>query len=155
MKIAAALLALLAGCSPTDSTVPPYAAQHNLEQLNALRATEGQAALVLDVQLDTFATAASMDFQMTGNAHAYFNNAGQAKFTQGFCALATEVQAPAWPTGTVNEAIDEILMQMWSEGPGGAHHDALATPNATRLGVGLVLVDAQLWFTNDLSGVCP
>jgi hypothetical protein len=154
--VRAALFAvLLAGCSQSDTTVPPYAAQHNLQQLNALRATEGLGPLVLDMQLDTFANAASLDFQATGNAHAYFNAAGQAKFSEGFCGLATEVQAPAWPTATVNESIDEILMQMWGEGAGGAHHDALATPNATRLGVGLVLIDGALWFTNDLSGVCP
>jgi uncharacterized protein YkwD len=132
--------------------------QHNLETLNMYRAQAGAGALVVDSQLSTFSTTASMQLESTGMAHGYFAaqaNSG-ALWQQGFCSSAAENQAPGWPTDKgIDATVDAILKAMMDEGPGGGHHDNILASQSTRVGVGLV-VDGSgaLWFTNDFSGRC-
>ena len=41
------------------------------------------------------------------------------------------------------------------EGPGGGHHDNILNPKFASVGVGLVIKDGGLYFTNDFSNACP
>lgn len=139
-----------AGASDAASVDDPAldeARAYNLEKINALRASDGQPPLRLDDALNAFAQAASVELSMDHKPHRYFaDHAGECK-----CSLFAEVQGDpsGWPASPVHQQIDQILEAMISEGPGGGHHDAILSPKATRLGVGLVHPGGELFFTND------
>jgi len=131
---------------------------HNLDQLNMYRAQNNAPALVLSSALNQFATTGSQQLAAGGQAHAHFKAASNdgSLWSSGFCSGAGENQAPNWPVnGDENGTIDAILQSMMDEGPGGGHHDNIMNPALRRLGVGILVRDGRLWFTNDFSAPCP
>ena len=139
--------------------------QHNLADVNMYRATLGIAPLVLDTTLSAFALAGSVELSMDHTPHQHFINASNdgSIWTSGFNNAAAENQGD--PNGwyvmaadaTTNEMdqIDSIQTAMFDEGPGAGeahgHYTNMMNPQYTRLGVGLLEVDGQLYLTNDFS----
>lgn len=166
-KVALLLAFSLAACStdsgpaaPLDGGVMGTAAQqHCLDKLNEYRAANGAGALILDRKLNDFAAAGSEELAAGGDAHSHFNTAKNNSmiFTDasGFCRAAGENQAPGWMGSSDNQIIDDVLLEMMNEGPGGGHHDNIINKTYTRVGVGLVTKNGGLYFTNDFSGTCP
>jgi hypothetical protein len=99
--------------------------------------------------------------------HQHFMNAISAGtlFSSGFTSQAGENQGDpnGWrqlsmdPTANEMMQIDEIQQSMYDEGPGmgeahGHYNNIMnVSGNYTRLGVGLLMVDGQLYLTNDFS----
>jgi uncharacterized protein YkwD len=137
------------GVSSSDPAV-----QHNLDALNAYRKEAGSPPLELSDQLNQFATVGSEQLADGGKPHAHFGNSDVWK--NGFCSGAGENQAPGWPVdgGDKNATIDGILKAMMDEGPGGGHHDNILNPHFALVGIGLVMRDDGLYFTNDFSNAC-
>ena len=121
------------------------------------RAQAGVAPLQLDAKLSMFSQSATQALASGGGAHQYFidaSNSGQL-FSDGFCNGAAENQAPGWPVdGDENATIDAILSAMMGEGPGGGHHDNIVSSSNAIVGVGLVVQQGSLYFTNDFSPAC-
>jgi uncharacterized protein YkwD len=133
---------------PNDSAV-----QHNLDALNAYRAQAGAPPLRLSDALNMFATTGSEELANGGAAHGHFGSSDV--FASGFCHGAGENQAPGWDiNGDENGTIDRVLKAMMDEGPGGGHHDNIVNPAFALVGVGLVVKDGGLYFTNDFSNAC-
>jgi uncharacterized protein YkwD len=148
------------GTGQGGTAIGTAAQQYNLDRLNAYRAQVGSPALVMDTQLNTFATAGSQQLQNDHDPHAHFNQAdlaGTLFTTDGFVDTAGENQGDpnGWfpMPGGINAQIDAILASMWAEGPGGGHYDNMVNPAFTRVGIGLVTDGfGRLYFTNDFSG---
>jgi uncharacterized protein YkwD len=127
--------------------------QHNLDALNAYRAQAGSPPLKLSDALNKFATTGSEELSNGGQAHGHFGSSDV--FSNGFCNGAGENQAPGWGiNGDENGTIDGILKAMMDEGPGGGHHDNILNPSYALVGIGLVIKDDGLYFTNDFSNAC-
>jgi hypothetical protein len=132
-------------------------AMHCLATLNMYRAQNNVAPATLDDSLSTFSMKASQALAAGGPDHGYFNAAGSALWSEGFCVQAAENQAPGWAVtkGDEDATIDAILAAMMAEGPNGAHRINIVNPYNVRVGVGLVLDgSSRLWFTNDFSAAC-
>ncbi len=135
--------------------------QRNLDIVNMYRAAKGIAPLSLDLKLSAFALAGSQELAADHLPHQHFLTASSMGtiFSSGFVGGAAENQGSptGWPVLAAdpmqNELvqIDSIEQAMYSEGPGGGHHDAIMNPAFTRLGVGLLEVSGQLYLTNDFS----
>jgi uncharacterized protein YkwD len=130
------------------------AVQHNLDALNAYRAKAGSPKLALSDALNDFATVGSNQLADGGKAHGHFG--ASDVFKSGFCSGAGENQAPGWPVDgdDKNATIDGILKAMMDEGPGGGHHDNILNPKFALVGIGLVMRNDGLYFTNDFSNAC-
>jgi uncharacterized protein YkwD len=139
--------------------VPGTAAQdYNLQRLNYYRGLVGAGPLVMDAQLNAFATQGSQELLQNHIPHGHFANAANAQTlftTDGFSGYAAENQGDpnGWPVrADVNAQIDEILVAMWAEGPGGGHYENMIRSSLLRVGIGLVLDGSgKLYFTNDFS----
>ncbi|HVJ89699.1 MAG TPA: CAP domain-containing protein [Labilithrix sp.] len=71
----------------------------------------------------------------TGKAHGSFPRCGES--AQGEC--------PGWK-GPPEKAIPQCLAAMWAEGPGGGHHDAMASTKYTKAGCGVfVTAKGAVW----------
>ena len=151
------------GNSPADnpgaagSSGSTSAAEHCVTTINKYRAQNGVPALQLDSRLSAFSSRASQALAAGGAPHQFFVDASNAGtlFSQGFCNGAAENQAPGWPVnGDENATIDAVLEAMMGEGPGGGHHDNIVGAGNAIVGVGLVVTNGQLYFTNDFSPAC-
>jgi len=134
---------------------------HNLATINAYRASIGVPPLVLDIALDTFAQAGSVELSKDHTPHQHFITAANngTIWSSGFSGAAAEDQGDpnGWPVmssdPTQNELdqIDSIMAAMWAEGPTGGHYQNMANAVYTRLGVGLLEIKGSLYLTNDFS----
>jgi hypothetical protein len=143
------------GLGATVNATEP--AMHCLAALNMYRAQHNAPPAVLDDALSTFSMKASQALAAGGPDHGYFNAAGSALWSEGFCRWAAENQAPAWAVNNGDEdaTLDAILAAMMAEGPNGDHYVNIVNPADVRVGVGLVLDgNSRLWFTNDFSALC-
>jgi uncharacterized protein YkwD len=142
------------GGTPVQGTA---AQEYNLARLNHYRGLVGAPALVLDAQLNAFATQGSQELLQNHVPHGHFanaSNAGTLFTTDGFQGYAAENQGDpgGWPPGTIEAQIDQILAAMWAEGPGGGHYENMIRASLRRVGIGLVLDgNGELYFTNDFS----
>ena len=154
---------------PKDSGLPndgfDQFQHHNLDVVNAYRATLGVAPLVLDQQLTTFAQAGSVELSQDHTPHQHFITAGNngSLWTSGFNGGAAENQGDphGWfvmsndPTQNELLQIDDIQKAMFNEGPGAGeahgHYTNMMNAAYKRLGVGLLEVSGQLYLTNDFS----
>ncbi|HEY8078663.1 MAG TPA: CAP domain-containing protein [Labilithrix sp.] len=137
---------------------PPM--RHDLQVVNAYRAKHGRAPLVLARRLSTFAHAGSVELRSNHVPHAHFLAAAKngSIWNDGFRHLAGENQGDpnGWPAEDQTKQIDEILAEMYAEGPGKgeahAHYENIENPKFTRLGVGFAKdASGKLYFTNDFS----
>jgi hypothetical protein len=138
---------------------------HNLDDINKYRATLNIAPLVLDQELCTFAQAGSVELSQDHMAHQHFINASNdgSLWTSGFNSTAAENQGDpnGWtklasdPTQNELQQIDAIQLAMFDEGPGTGeahgHYTNMMDATSTRLGVGLLEVNGELYLTNDFS----
>ncbi len=138
---------------------------HNLDVVNMYRATLGVAPLVLDKQLCAFALAGSQELSMDHTPHQHFITASNngTLWQSGFVSAAAENQGDpnGWfvmaadPTTNELDQIDSIQKAMFDEGPGTGeahgHYTNMMNAQYTRLGVGLLEVNNQLYLTNDFS----
>jgi uncharacterized protein YkwD len=144
--------------SPGTPVSGTAAQEYNLQRLNHYRSLVGAGPLVMDAQLNAFATEGSQVLMANHIPHDHFADAGNAGTlftTDGFQGYAAENQGDpnGWPVRmSVNAQIDEILAAMWAEGPGGGHYENMIRPSLQRVGIGLVLdATGKLYFTNDFS----
>ena len=138
---------------------------HNLDVVNAYRATLSIAPLVLDTPLCTFAQAGSVELSQDHTPHQHFITAGNngTLWTSGFSGGAAENQGDpnGWfvmsqdPTQNEMLQIDDINKAMFNEGPGAGeahgHYTNMMNAAYKRLGVGLLEVGGKLYLTNDFS----
>ncbi len=138
---------------------------HNLDVVNAYRATKGIAPLALDQKLCTFALAGSVELSQDHTPHQHFITAGNngSLWTSGFMNGAAENQGDpnGWfvmsqdPTQNEMLQIDDINKAMFNEGPGAGeahgHYTNMMNAAYKRLGVGLLEVGGKLYLTNDFS----
>jgi uncharacterized protein YkwD len=142
------------GGTPVAGTA---AQDYNLQRLNYYRGLVGAAPLIMDAQLNAFATQGSQELLSNHIPHDHFRNASDAGTlftTDGFSGYAAENQGDpnGWPPGTIEAQIDQILAAMWAEGPGGGHYENMIRASLRRVGIGLVLAsNGELYFTNDFS----
>ena len=138
---------------------------HNLEVINTYRATLKVAPLALDEKMSTFALAGTQELTMNHTPHQHFITAANdgSIFNSGFNSMVGENQGD--PNGwtilaadpTTNEMlqIDAIQKQMFDEGPGPGeahgHYTNMMNAQYTRVGIGLIEVQGQLYLTNDFS----
>ncbi len=132
--------------------------RYNLDGINAYRARAGLAPVALDPRLSAFALEGSRALLREGRAHGNFRRAARsgALFrVHGFSGHACENQGDprGWPPAAdVRTQIDQVLVAMMREGPGGGHHDNLLHPRVRRVGIGLLTTpDGRLYLTNDFS----
>ena len=153
-----------AGAPPPNDGFDAFQ-HHNLDVVNAYRATLNIAPLVLDTPLCTFAQAGSVELSQDHTPHQHFITAGNngTLWTSGFNGGAAENQGD--PNGwfvmsqdaTQNEMmqIDDIQKAMFNEGPGSGtahgHYTNMMNAAYKRLGVGLLEVGGKLYLTNDFS----
>jgi hypothetical protein len=122
--------------------------RHNLDLINQLRAKVGAPALSLDPQLNAYALAGSQELLSDHVQHNYSKTHPLPGNIVGAWA-ENQSYVYGWPLNqpfngqppakSVNEQIDDIVNEMWAEGPGGSHHDNIANPKYRYLGVGLVV----------------
>lgn len=138
---------------------------HNLDVVNAYRATKGIAPLTLDQKLCTFALAGAVELSQDHTPHQHFITAGNngSLWTSGFTNGAAENQGDpnGWfvmsqdPTQNEMLQIDDINKAMFNEGPGAGeahgHYTNMMNAAYKRLGVGLLEVGGKLYLTNDFS----
>jgi uncharacterized protein YkwD len=130
-------------------------AQKNLDVINQFRAREGAPPLALDTALSTFAAAGSSELSQDHAPHQHFESANDAPFRGS--AGENQGDPNGWPRASDDDMqnelqqIEQILQAMYDEGPGGGHHDNIVSRDYTRLGVGLLAVDGQLYLTNDFT----
>jgi uncharacterized protein YkwD len=143
------------GGTPVAGTA---AQEYNLQRLNYYRSLVQAGPLVMDAQLNAFATEGSQVLLQNHIPHDHFADAASAGTlftTDGFQGYAAENQGDpnGWPVrADVFAQIDEILAAMWAEGPGGGHYENMIRSSLRRVGIGLVLDGSgKLYFTNDFS----
>jgi len=142
--------------------------QHNLDDINMYRATQSLTPLVLDATLSAFAMTGSEELACDHMAHGHFIAESMGNppplFSMGFRTMAGENQGDpnGWrmlssdPTTNETMQIDQILQDMYDEGPPGdagehGHYQNIMSTQFTRLGVGLLEVNGMLYLTNDFS----
>jgi hypothetical protein len=139
--------------------------QHNLDDINMYRAMMNIAPLVLDPQLCTFAGTGSMELSQDHMPHQHFIDASNdgTLWMDGFVSSAGENQGDpdGWPQASQDpvqnelDQIDQIQADMFAEGPGTGeehgHYTNMMNSEYTRLGVGLLEINGNLYLTNDFS----
>jgi uncharacterized protein YkwD len=141
--------------APGAGTAMDAFLQKNLDVVNQFRAAEGAPPVSIDPDMSRFAQAGSDELSQDHAPHQHFENAQDAPFRGS--AGENQGDPNGWPQAdgdaTMNQLdqIQQILQAMYDEGPGGGHHDNIVNPAYTRLGVGLVTVEGQLYLTNDFT----
>jgi hypothetical protein len=141
--------------SETPAAPDPFR-QYNLDALNEYRAREGVPPLALGASLSDFAQAGSVELSQDHEPHAHFEADSDQILVDG-AAAENQGDPDGWPVASKDVAentrrqIDQILLAMYDEGPGGGHHDTMLSPDYTTLGVGLVTIDGVLYLTNDFT----
>ena len=84
------------------------------------------------------ATEAQED-SVSGTAHSAF----------GSCNESGQCECPGWP-GPIEQMIVDCLQSMWDEGPGGGHHDMMASPDYTMVACGFFTTSSgDIWAAQD------
>lgn len=101
------------------------AAQVCVDEINAYRATYGLPAYERWTDGEACASSQAQSDSQTGQAHGAF----------GQCSEWAQNECPGWP-GPPATMIVGCLSLMWDEGPGGGHHDTMASSDYTRVACG-------------------
>ena len=149
------------GCYSTDVQRTPLQAEagpsflsiadardYTLRYINGVRRLNGAGPLRLDDALNEFAQAASEELAHDHRPHQHFlEHHGEL----GVVAGENQGSPEGWPPAPLEDQIGEILGAMMREGHGGAHHDAMLSPDWTMLGVGIVGPGERMYFTTDFA----
>ena len=134
---------------PEDAAPPPPAGdlQHCVDVINKYRASIGAKPYARSSELEAFATEGAKEDSKSGEPHGHF------MATSGGGVAWAENEIPGWPKGDyggVTGVVDEGCKAMWDEGPGGGHHDNMASHEYTQVGCGIfVTASGDVWITQD------
>ena len=132
-----------------DAGPPPATSDlaHCVDVINSYRAKVGAKPYARSAALEAFAAEGAKEDSVSGSPHGHFMS------TSGGGVAWAENEIPGWPadgSGGVRGVIDDGLKMMWDEGPGGGHHDNMASGEYTEAGCGLfVTADKQVWVVQD------
>jgi hypothetical protein len=152
------------GSSPLDAGAPgPDAApttdagtpagdpvlQHCVDKINSYRAQIGAPPYARSAPLESFAAQAAASDAQTGQVHGYFDQTNG-----GGGVAATEGELPGYSLqdngGSIEGVVDSGLDQMWSEGPGGANYEEMASTQYTTAACGYATAqDQSIWVVFD------
>lgn len=117
--------------------------EYCVELINGYRAKVGAAPLKRSSAVEAYANAGAAADAKSGRAHGHFSD------TSGGGIAWAENEVPGWP-GNVRDVITESLKMMWDEGPGGGHHDNMASKKWTEVGCGIFVTSSgKVWVTQD------
>ena len=121
--------------STPGPTGPAGVEQTCVDAINAHRAADGLPALQRwTAQEGCASTQAQSDSQST-RAHGAF----------GQCDEMAQNECPGWD-GPEDPMIRDCLEMMWKEGPGGGHHDAMASREYTEVSCGFATkANGEIW----------
>lgn len=133
--------------APLDTAPAPPAASSDadycVQVVNSYRAKIGAAPLTRSPALEAFAMKAAESDGKSGRPHGYFSS------TSGGGIAWAENEIPGWP-GEIRKVIAEGTEMMWDEGPGGGHHDNIASRKWKEVGCGIyVTASKKVWVTQD------
>lgn len=135
------------GASMDAGSVDGSDLQHCVDVINPYRAKVGAPALTRSSALEAFAAEGALSDSKTGEAHGHF------MATSGGDVAFAENEIPGWPLadyGSLRVVIDQGLQMMWDEGPGGGHHDNMASREYTQVGCGShVTASGDVWVVQD------
>ncbi len=146
-----------AGVDTTPTPTPPAAAdtspppstddlQRCVDLINVYRAKVSKKPLGRSSALETFAAAGAQADSKTGSAHGHFIS------TSGGGIAWAENEIPGWPleSSGVRGVLEDGLQMMWDEGPGGGHHDNMASTEYTEVGCGVFVTSGkEVWIVQD------
>lgn len=152
------------GSSGTPSQFDAFQ-QKNLALINQYRATKSLTPIVLDAKISTFAYKGTQQLIQDHTPHAHFAaaSANGSIWQNGFTGSAAENQGDpnGWfkmsndPVANQMLQIADIQKAMFDEGPGpGAahgHYMNMMNPVFRKVGIGLIMVNSELYLTNDFS----
>jgi hypothetical protein len=132
--------------SVEDTSSPPVPTTENeycVEVINGYRAKIGVPPLKRSLPLEEYATKGAESDAKTGRPHGHFMD------TSGGGIAWAENEIPGWP-GKVHDVITEGCEMMWDEGPGGGHHDNMASTKWKEVGCGIYVTSSgKVWVTQD------
>lgn len=110
-----------------------------VQTINDYRKTQNLPALTRWTDAESCADGQAKSDGETKKAHGAFPKCGE--FAQNEC--------PGWP-GPASKMIPDCLKAMWNEGPGGGHHDAMASAKYTKVSCGFATVSGgAVWAVQD------
>jgi len=125
--------------SPVTTTEDATANETCWKSINDYRRKAGLAEYKRWTQAETCATGQAKSDARTGMGHGAFTQCGE--LAQNEC--------PAFPLSP-SRALQQCLAAMWREGPGGGHHDAMASTEYTKVACGVyVTASGQTWSVQD------
>jgi uncharacterized protein YkwD len=122
--------------------------QRCVDDINSYRATINVPAYTRSSSLEAFAATGAESDGQSGSPHGHFIS------TNGGNGVAfAENEVPGWPLaqyGSVSDILDQGMLMMWAEGPGGGHYDNMASTQYTQAGCGTYTTsDGNVWITTD------
>jgi hypothetical protein len=123
------------GGSATPTPAGTTAEEVCVAAINDYRKTLGRAPLARWTAAETCSDTEAQSDGATGTAHGAFPKCGE--FAQNEC--------PGWP-GAPATMIKGCLQAMWNEGPGGGHHDNMASTTWKSVACGFhTLPNGDVW----------
>jgi len=156
--VAIALLSLgAAGCAVGGSPVEPgslaadpatitAAVTACVDQVNALRASVGEAPLSRSSRIDAFSAEAAQVDGEAHQAHKHFlaTNGGEG-------TAVAENMIPWWKVsdyGSIQNVVRKGLQTMWGEGPSGYHYVNMRGPYS-EMGCGIAVINGEVTVSQD------
>jgi hypothetical protein len=119
----------------TAPTNDGSAADICVSKINQLRATKGLSPLARWSATEACADGEAASDGSTKAAHGAF----------GKCGEVAQNECPGWPAPATT-TIPKCLQQMWAEGPGGGHYDAMTSRLYTKVACGFgTAPDGSIW----------
>ncbi len=134
-RVAALLLLAACGGSQGSATCAlcggsasyPASSESCVDHINALRASIGLGPLARWSDAESCADSEAESDSRTGNAHGAFKS----------CKELAQNECPGWGAlAGAGGIVPGCLDMMWAEGPGGGHHDAMASTSFTEVACG-------------------
>jgi hypothetical protein len=115
------------------------AAQICVDTINAYRKQAGLAPCERWTAAEACADAQAKSDGSTNTGHGAF----------GKCKELGQNECPGWP-GPPETMIPQCLKAMWAEGPGGGHHDLMASTKMKRVACGFAAApNGRIWAVQD------
>lgn len=125
------------GSSDSTGSTDSSGADACVAALNELRASVGAPPLRRWTDGEVCATEQAKRDAASGRGHG--------AFLDGLtCEARAQTECPDWP-GPPASMIGSCLEAMWSEGPGGGHHDTIADPRYVEVACGFSGESGSLW----------
>jgi hypothetical protein len=110
-----------------------------VSEINGYRATIGAPPIARWTEEESCSSDEAQKDSASGTAHSAF----------GSCNEFGQCECPGWG-GPADQMIRDCLKSMWDEGPGGGHHDIMASTSYTKVACGFyTLPDGSIWAAQD------